>query len=119
MSDFHNRVWRSAENIFTGALGAFEAQRWYFAEIMAAEVMGLCMFLMNDPETPEHLKDRAEVFGLQAKDFTKKARAAWIGERLKPRLQGRSRMESEIDREMEAVWDETGRAVKDAVIGEE
>lgn len=115
MTAFHSRVYASAQNIFLGSLGAFEAKRWYFSEIMAAEVMGLCMFLMNDHDSPETIKDRSEALGLQAKELAKKSRGAWMDERLKPSLQGPRKEMSQIDRDLDEIIAESTRAIQAAV----
>jgi len=78
MSRVHERVLAAAENIYSAAGEAFDAESYWWAELSAGGAMGLSTFLTEDSETPDSIRDRAyRLFDL-SRDFASKARTAWL-----------------------------------------
>lgn len=97
MSAVHERVLISAQNLYNGALEAFEPGRYWLAESTAGASIGGAAFLMFDPETPPEIKVRAEILFKQAKALADQTRKAWIRRETEGRLSGPRSVRREID----------------------
>lgn len=114
MADVHGRILKSAENMYAGALAAFEGERFWWAEITAGAAMGAAMFLATDTETPANVGDRARLIISQAKDIAERARTAWVRKEAEGRLQGSS-SHSGITRQMDDIVEYIHSLVSKAV----
>lgn len=112
MSEIHSRLFWVAENVYLGASGAFQAEQFYRAEIMAIGAVGMVTFLKDDDETPEALRTRATALRGRALDLAAQARSAWFERRTKPSLSGASKVASRFRSELEDAAEEMDDVIR-------
>jgi hypothetical protein len=104
MSALQNRLMVTAERLGFQASGLFAAKSYRQSEILALNALGIFMFLVVDQDTPDDMRERAEVMARVETNAAAKARSEWLKTRQGPKLQGKEPTihDPELDEALEA-----------------
>lgn len=88
MPSVFERLFRSAENMYAGAVDSFENKRFYWAEMLSAAASGVTSFLYADHETPGEIRAQSNLLRNQSFILSQQARSAWFHQQAESRLSG-------------------------------
>lgn len=96
MSGIYERLSKSANGLYAGAVAAFEVGDFWWAELTAGAAMGVATFLFSDEDTPDEMRPHAELIVSQSTALAEQARSAWLKQQTESRLSGPSHQSREI-----------------------
>jgi hypothetical protein len=118
MADMSERLLWVANNVYVGAAGAFQVEKYYRAEIMALAAVGMVTFLRDDTtEVSEGLRAQAVSLRAAALELSANARAAFFEKRSRPSMSGANPTLRKISAELEDAVGEMDEIAKQSLAG--
>lgn len=105
MRPVHERLLGTAERLSFQSGALMEVKSWKAAETFALNAVGILLFLMEDQETSEAIRARADNLIYYQRTVAAKARSEWLKKRDVPKMSGKrsTGMDPELDETLDMV----------------